>query len=169
MSLVVGISGKIGAGKDEVAKRMVSHWGFTIVRFSEDLKVEVLRIFSRTVRAATADFWGKQVDAVTQAEMRDLVYNRKPPVIRALLQEHGTELRRAEEPAYWVTRWRARIDSLLRDGVSRIVAQDVRFENEARAIRAMNGLLVKVERPGLATPALAADDPTLHVVARQVD
>ena len=148
MSCVVGISGNIGAGKDEIAKRLVGAWGFTMARFSEDLKLEVLRIFSRTVRAIAAEFWGKPTDRVTPAEMRDLVYNRKPPIIRALLQEHGTELRRAEDEAYWVKRWQVRVNGLLTDGVRRIVAPDVRFANEAQAILAMGGGLISVSRPG---------------------
>ena len=148
VSLVVGISGKIGVGKDEIAKRLVAAWGFTVSRFSEDLKLEVLRVFSKTVRAIAAEFWGKPTDRVTPAEMRDLVYNRKPPIIRALLQEHGTELRRAEDADYWLKRWHARVDGLLTDGVRRIVAPDVRFANEAQAILAMGGSLVNVSRPG---------------------
>lgn len=72
---------------------------------------------------------------------------------RTLLQWWGTDYRRAQDPEYWVKRLQETLD---RDNPEIAVITDVRFPNEAAAIKKMGGYLVKVERtttPDIDVPA----------------
>jgi hypothetical protein len=147
---VIGLGGKIGAGKDAVAARLVERWGYRIVRFSDALKEEVLERLPGTL-AALHEFSGHAHELsacsfAARAEcIRDMVYNRKPAGVRELLQEYGTQVRRRDSVTYWTDQWAKRA---VLGGA--IVAPDVRFEGEANAILASGGLLWRVERPGTA-------------------
>lgn len=139
--IAIGLSGKIGAGKDAIAERLVSEWGFRIVRFSDPLKEEVLLRLPKTLaRLFQFNYGGYDGDP---RELRKMVFETKPPGVRELLQEYGTEVRRQDDPDYWVKKW---IESAER--FDRVVAPDVRFHNEAHAILAASGELWRVERPG---------------------
>jgi hypothetical protein len=72
---------------------------------------------------------------------------------RTLLQWWGTDFRRAQDPDYWVKALFKTFDKLQPDIA---LVTDVRFPNEAAAIKAAGGYLVKVTRtskPDLAVPA----------------
>jgi hypothetical protein len=72
---------------------------------------------------------------------------RTAVTVRRILQWWGTEYRRAQDPDYWTKAWGNRVEQydLAR---THILVDDVRFMNELNAIRAHNGLIVKIERPG---------------------
>lgn len=161
--MIVGISGKIGAGKDAIAARLVERWGFRIVRFSDSLKEEVLERLPTTLAALHAmhtyhNLTGQHAaDCRTAAGspecLRRMVYEVKPRGVRELLQEYGTDVRRKDDPNYWTREWLRRV---LGDAPQRqprtenIVAPDVRFENEAQAVLGVGGELWRIERPGTA-------------------
>ena len=69
---------------------------------------------------------------------------------RLAMQILGTESGRALVPDLWVAAWAASIA-----GLERVVADDVRFENEVAAVRALGGTAVEVRRPGIVRPASA--------------
>lgn len=54
---------------------------------------------------------------------------------REILQAWGTEYRRAEDENYWIRQLVQRAQFLLQSGVSRLVITDVRYPNEADALR----------------------------------
>jgi hypothetical protein len=143
---VLGLSAKIGGGKDAVAARLVERWGYRIVRFSDALKDEVLERLPRTLEALhemsghTHELSSCSYAARPEC-IRDMVRNRKPHGVRELLQEWGTELRRAEDGDYWTRKWKASATGL-------VVAPDVRFQNEAEAVAEAGGLLWRIVRPG---------------------
>jgi hypothetical protein len=72
-----------------------------------------------------------------------MVYNRKPFGVRELLQEWGTELRRAEDKDYWVKRW---LETASQSDKP-VVAPDMRFPNEVSAVQKLGGWLWRVHRP----------------------
>lgn len=161
---LIGIGGAIGAGKDVLAEHFVRRHGFERVGFAAVLKDEVARRLRRTLAAHLCQTYGPMVadggavvslatleeslqdparGALVDAEIRRRLWVDRDPVTRALLQEYGTEVRRADDPDYWVRAWAARTA-----GLPRVVAPDVRFPNEASAIRAAGGWLLEVRRPG---------------------
>jgi hypothetical protein len=164
--MIIGVSGKIGAGKDAIAAHLVKQHGFQIVRFSDALKEEVLRIMPKTcteiwkmyalndqirhVASSPLVPLEKILDLVfgepTEEDLRHMLWVTKPPIIRRLLQEWGTELRRNEDPNYWIWKWNERVR--LTTGVS-VVVPDTRFLNEAAAVHLLGGVVLRVERPGL--------------------
>lgn len=151
---IVGVAGRIGSGKDVIAARLAEHWGFTILRFSDALKLEVYRKLRGTLRAHLADVRHHlPALAITGGLSDDEVVWRmltewRTPVTRALLQEYGTGVRRADDPDYWVRQWKAALWDAA-PVVPRIVTPDMRFPNEAQAIQRMGGRLVRVIRPGV--------------------
>ena len=162
--MVVGIAGAYGSGKDEAASVLTAEFGFERVNFADALKAEVAATLPLTL-AAYADEYNADVRGIKDSEwllerrrplsVTDLLQEHKPPVIRALLQEWGTELRRREDAEYWVRRWSARVAAI--GGLTHIVSTDVRFPNEATAIKAMGGRLVKILRPGFAGDSHASE------------
>jgi hypothetical protein len=145
---LVGIAGLARAGKDAAAARLVGRWGFVRIGFADALKAEVRTKFRRTILAHWAATLPPHMPSDTAAEDRliDALLQTKPPVIRALLQEHGTEVRRADDPDYWVQAWLRLYNENTR---RRVVVPDVRFANEAAMIRRW-GATWKVMRPGCA-------------------
>ena len=123
--------GKMGAGKDyayEQMRRMVE---------KESLTKSLTRI-------SFADQLRKELDETLLPQDTTLFW-RKPysPEIRKLLQWWGTELRRAEDPNYWVKK--AEQDALAQERRGFVpVFTDVRFPNEADMIKDHGGVLIKV-------------------------
>ena len=148
--IVVAITGHYGAGKDLIADWLVEQRGFKRVRWADELKEEVLRTLPRTLEAiAQAVFPGRyhvaREKGTIPALLREMVFDLKQPIVRALLQEWGTQLRRAEDPEYWLKRWFTSVY-----GYKRVVAPDTRFVNEVAFARQVGApaYILRVNRPG---------------------
>lgn len=77
----------------------------------------------------------------------DELFTVKPPVMRALMQNYGTEVRRTDDPSYWINKWKDTAIEMLETGAAdHIVVDDVRFLNEAKAVTDMGGIIVRVVR-----------------------
>jgi hypothetical protein len=137
--VIIGISGKIGHGKDTIASYLVRTRGFKILRMADPLKSEVLERLPRTLHAIR-DY---AYPGALKPTFEQMVFDLKPAGVRELLQEYGTEVRRADDPDYWVDQWK---DAARK--YQNIVVPDVRFANEAAAIRDSGGELWLVTRPG---------------------
>lgn len=163
--MIIGLIGPIGAGKDEIAAYLVERHRFERLAFGDALKDDVCRRFTRTLLAVlmhSSSLWSqyagwiqKQGLAVSdETKLHWLVRIRKPPIVRELLQEYGTEVRRADDPRYWVNRLHERREASLNALVEvprrdeRLVIPDVRFPNEADYVRAHHGYLWRVNRAG---------------------
>lgn len=149
--IIVGLSGHIGSGKTTVAKRLVETHGFVRTGFADGLKDEVARTLRRTLKAylrairpdvRTRDDLGGVEEGQWAQYIRMILWETRDEFSRSLLQEWGTELRRAENPDYWVAQWERRAIRL-----QKVVVDDCRFVNEAEAIRKLGGFLIRVRRP----------------------
>ena len=171
--ILVGVHGRIGTGKDTVAAYLCRQWGFGRRGFADALKREVSTRLRKTVithlleadeatRAECHQFEGTaEIEVFWEHRIREALWTEKPPVLRALLQEYGTEVRRDADADYWVRAW---TETLPADrpfggvpGWPRIAVPDVRFTNEAAALRRLGGHLVKVARSGLRGGAHASE------------
>jgi len=141
--LIIGIGGKLGSGKDVIATRLRHGWGFEVVPFAAALKEEVLQRLPQTLRAIHHLTCSAHTTMTVQSCIERMVWTTKPQGIRELLQEYGSDVRRADSVTYWTDRWRERVAER-----AHVVAPDVRFPNEAEAVRAAGGLLWRIERPG---------------------
>lgn len=121
---IVGFTGKIGAGKSWLTRQLCSKYGYAPVSFASALKEDLLNMgFSYS----------------------DL-YVEKPEPIRKLMQVYG-QARRYQDPNYWLHRGMGEAQALraLMHGAV-VVFDDVRFINEADAIRDAGGVIIRVVR-----------------------
>jgi len=101
---------------------------------------------------------------------------------RRLMQNFGTEVMRSMVPTFWVDRVADQVQQA--DAANRnVVITDVRYDNEAEAIRDWGGLVVEIIRPGAApvrchaseaglstpTDAIVLNDGSLDDLYRKLD
>jgi predicted kinase len=128
---VVGLCGLIGVGKTTVAKHLCDDHGYTRVRFAGPLK-EMGRVLLSE----------RQIDGDLKETPSDMLGGKTP---RQFMQFLGTEFGREMIDAdLWVNAWRARAMQH-----ELVVADDVRFPNEAEVIDSLDGILINIERPGI--------------------
>lgn len=139
---LIGFCGPAFSGKSLAAERLIRKWRFQRVRFAGPLKAMMRAL------GLTED----QVDGTGKETSSDLLGGMTPRQAMQLLgTEWGRELIHAE---IWISAWQHAVDDLhaLRQQddapVRLVVCDDVRFANEARAIRARSGIVVKIDRPG---------------------
>lgn len=133
--MVIGLSGYKGSGKTTLADKLVRH-DFFKVSFKDGLIAELMDTMPDVLRAMCYEY-GTSLDRL---------FRDKPVVMRALLQNYGTNLRRAENPRYWVDKWVEKVANL--PPRTNVVVDDVRFFNEAEAVREMGGVLIRVIKEG---------------------
>lgn len=168
--VVVGLSGKMGAGKDSVATvlaPMLPHRLNTLkVAFATGLKSEIAQIASilesckfcvddavpriaqqmecgedEALHIADTLFMDRLENGLTS-----FLLGHKTARRREALQYWGTDVRKASNSAYWI--------DLLDDDASKaveagdsVVVTDVRFPDEADYVRSRGGVLVRIEVP----------------------
>lgn len=132
MSKLIGITGRARSGKDTLAAVFVRH-GYKQLAFANSLKATCALI-------AKEDRWLWFNDETKEQVSKSLGMPR-----RIALQKVGKALRDTLGPDVWVNR-------LLTTWVTRnkepAVISDVRYENEAKAIKALGGIIIRVVRPG---------------------
>jgi hypothetical protein len=172
VSLLVGILGISGAGKDTTADLLVQDHGFVKVSLADPVKQIARRVYA----FSDEQLWGPGQAKVAP----DKRYPRPDGSFltpREALQSLGTEWGRGCYPNTWVELGIRTAHELLLDGgvslqyshqlgihkrqdglrgrtrsVIGVVIPDVRFKNEVAAIKESGGLLVKISRPGAGLP-----------------
>lgn len=141
---IVGLGCRARSGKDTVADYLCAHYGYRKTAFANALKAACGVIFGLTESQLYGDakevpdpYWSKALG--------------REVTPRWLLQYVGTELFREHvSPDIWVHALGARIARLDSRSDDRWVVADVRFPNEAEAIKAWGGVVWRVDRPGAA-------------------
>jgi len=136
VSKILGLAGKAGAGKDHTYEHIRDkHLDLDF------LDGEALVV----VKVAYADGVREEIEDTLGADIEALWQKPYPDAIRRLLQWWGTELRRAEDPNYWVKKGMAEAKRLASGpNVHLVVITDVRFANEADVIREVGGRVYEV-------------------------
>lgn len=176
MRRLIGISGKMGSGKDTVGT-IIRRFGFLekdpinweIKKFADKLKIVASIITNIPVekfedqefkKTLLGPEWGKltKSNPLNAIEpFADITFNELMTV-RDLLQKIGTEaMRNGLHENVWVN---ALFADYLED--KQWVITDVRFVNEYEAIKAKGGIVIRVNRPGYGTSmtSLANDHPS---------
>lgn len=168
---LIGLTGPKACGKDTVADLLQTHCGFTKVAFGDPLYAEVSNAFGVDIsqlreratkeHAMTALALSKCLaDGFTarmitmhheQGQSLDLDAPRSP---RQILQWWGTEYRRKQSEAYWVSQTSKRIAYAMKQQFStKFVITDCRFQNEIDMVRnSYAGQVWQVKRPGCVVP-----------------
>lgn len=175
---LVGISGKMGSGKDTVASFLserISRGGNKVVirSLADGLKDEVSRIVADSLSSQSeqkfcelVSSWSGIIDSQVEELLKVLypltesftsqgirpdevtagLLYRNPsdkPLVREVLKFWGNDIRRAQNPDYWVDLASRYTNKQMSSGVSCIVP-DVRRQNEAGFIKDAVGLLVRL-------------------------
>ena len=169
---LIGLVGKKRAGKDTFAERLIAEHGFQKVSFSAPVKGAALAVDP----IVDVDFWDHREVRLSEVIEKAGWENAKGlPEVRRFLQRLGTDAIRTLDPDFWVRGGMARAKEIrehsevymwsgqsIRTIGSPVVITDVRFKNEAAAIKAAGGILVRVERPG-------SDDGDTHASEVELD
>jgi len=135
--MIIGITGFKQSGKSTAAKYLEDKYGFTRHNFKDALVQELKDNFP---------------DLLAELEIHynlstPHLFIQKPPLMRALMINYGTEVRRKDDSNYWVGEWISRTITANYN----LVADDVRFLNEAIAVRESGGIIIRLTRPDLLT------------------
>ena len=180
--LIIGIGHKARHGKDSFARAVQDYYGAlstTIIKhkvvqvtaFANALREEVNRFLTSPygkvwVNAGMTSAKGLAIDS--NVVLPDWVIPDPNPEISEatplgkhpkLLQWWGTEYRRKQDNQYWVKRWRASINPQ----ADIVITTDMRFRNEAAAVKEADGFTVNVVRLNQdGTPYVDPSRPATH-------
>ncbi|WP_339091638.1 hypothetical protein [Variovorax paradoxus] len=167
----MALTGRAGAGKDTAADVLVAHARFRKLAFADALRGEISNAFGVSLndlnsqnlkhvptvalrmRRAPLDFLAAVVLSLSAAAPDHRTplsdeWLEEPRTPRQIMQWWGTEYRRAQKPSYWTEQLIKRLAYYRREGETRFVVTDVRFDNEAHALRMAGAVLWQVTRPG---------------------
>ena len=140
MTGIVGLSGRAGSGKSTAADVLVDA-GWSRVKFAAALK-DMMRALYRAAGLDDAEI-ERRIEGDLKETPCPLLCGKTP---RHAMQTLGTDWgRNMIGPDLWIGLARSRIEGHMLDGRS-VVADDVRFENEAATIRDLGGLVVQIKR-----------------------
>jgi len=154
--LLIGLTGRSGAGKDTAADVLCEAYQFYRIAFADPLRVEIATAFSVDLSIFSLDTKTRPVPALAIDRCADIDFRIAcsklgvsfiaPRSPREIMQWWGTEYRRRQNPYYWTRKASDTIHDAMRSGFRRIVVTDVRFRNEAELIHYHNGRLWEIRR-----------------------
>ena len=140
--MLIGISGKIGAGKDAIGSFLQYQYGYDVIKFADKIK-EMASILTNTDITLHKTQEGKQT-----------YLDEWGMSIREFQQRLGTEaMRNGLHPDTWVIATLSHFKPNYK-----WVVTDVRFKNEAESILSRGGQLIRVDRPN--NPFPQSDHPS---------
>lgn len=139
---IVGLTGFKGAGKDEAAKGL-RRLGYRQVNFADPLRAMLL-----AMDPLVEIQHGEPVRLSSLVAAHGWDDTKAIPDVRRLLQRLGTEGGRNILGAnVWVDKWRTDVACL--PARTSVVTTDVRFPNEAHAVRQLGGYIIRIENPNV--------------------
>lgn len=156
--MIIGVNGNKGSGKDTVGQYLVDNYGFERLSFAAKLKESAAALFE--VDPSVWEELKNDKDARVILEAPSDVFDGKWAKIdidvRTFLQRYGTE---AHRDIFGYDFW---VEALFKDvDVTKgdYVVTDARFVNELAAILALDGLTLRLERPGAENDGHASEVP----------
>jgi hypothetical protein len=161
--MIIGLIGFKQVGKSTAAKYLAEH-GFARINMKDALVAELRNNFPDLLQAIANNEtdWEGEIGMGKTVTVDDL-FELKPPIMRALMQNYGTEVRRADKDSYWTDQWE---DAASKSEIRNIVVDDVRFINEAEAVRHQGGILIRLVRPDITSGGThSSETEQLQIVA----
>lgn len=151
---LIGLCGAAGSGKDTVAEHLRRGYGFRVLAFADPLY------------AAVSAITGLPVERLRDRGQKERPIDWLGKSPRELLQLLGTEFgRNMIRDDLWVRRAMQEVAGSTEAGC---VITDVRFDNEAEAIREAGGFVIEIVRPGMAClTATAASHSSERGISRE--
>jgi len=167
MAKIIGVSGKIGSGKDYLTGKLITemqkrNFTTTHTSFATPLKVELDEIITIVRENASTFLTANQLNARVATKMnmsiedaalitsalsrevtKDLSLNAYSRTygIRDALQKLGTEVRRKQNPDYWTQKFISFVGTLTVDFV---FVSDARFPNEMDTVVDNDGFAIRI-------------------------
>lgn len=133
---IVAFTGLAGSGKSTAAKHLIQNHGWKLTRFAGPLKAMM------TALGLTYE----EIEGSRKELPCELLGGKTP---RWAMQSIGTEWgRNLIDPDLWIRAWRAALPVR-----GNVVVDDCRFPNEAAAVRAAGGIIIRVARDGAVSSA----------------
>ena len=136
--VIIGLSGWAGAGKNTIADRDLS--GYKQISFAQPVKDALVAL------DPTVYIHGSHISLKKAVERDGWDYIKQYPEVRQLLQNMGTSVGRN---MFWNDIWVNFAISKVIDGEDTVFT-DVRFKNEADAIKKLGGQIWRVVRTSVA-------------------
>jgi hypothetical protein len=146
---IIGISGGFESGKDAVGSILVRTYGYTRVAFGDFVRDACFDLVNG--RSCPDDFPDEIQKIIFEHRRNTCAVFAKPttPPMRRLLQFVGTDYYRELDQHHWVNLFDNYARPIFRNG-GRVVAPDMRFDNEGAYVVSQQGSEWQVVRPGLA-------------------
>lgn len=145
--MLIGLSGFAGSGKSEVARVLIEEFGLVRIKFADPLK-NMYRAMLRDMGHTAED-----IERYVEGDLKRSVIDGLEGLgvtSRGFMIDLGTAFgRKILHPDFWVHLWNARVQATRAD----VVADDLRFVNEEREVRANGGVTIQIRRPGAAPAA----------------
>jgi hypothetical protein len=139
MTQIIGLVGFKQSGKSTAASYLENKYGFVKHNFKDALVAEIKQNFPDLLTEIANVYYHEGIQSIEH------LFTVKPPLMRTLMQNYGTEVRRKENPDYWVDQWTKKFLELERV-VYRFVTDDVRFVNEASRVKGQGGIIIRIIR-----------------------
>lgn len=145
--MIIGLLGFKQVGKSTAAKHLEAR-GFVRINMKDALVAELKKNFPNLLEEIRREYIDDEFDGMEDGEILSIdgLFQYKPPLMRALMQNYGTEVRRGDKDSYWTDQWEL---SAGNSENRNIVVDDVRFKNEAEAVRHQGGILIRLTRPDI--------------------
>jgi len=150
--MIIGLTGYAQSGKDTVANILVERYGFTRIAFADKI-----REYLYETNPMYDSIVGEPLFVKAKVDRDGWEEAKKSPHIRRLLQTSGVAARKLFGDDFWVKQALKDIEF----GGDYVIA-DVRFENEADAIKSTGGQIWRVKRLGV-------DPVNGHISETQMD
>lgn len=173
--LLIGLGGKLAAGKDTLADYLVTAYGFEKLGMSDPLATALytLNPIIDLEHEGMHD-WAEEADWSLEegrwARYRDIhdiagyTLAKRIPEVRRLLQVLGTEVGRDQlGEDTWTNVARRRIEDIRAVGTP-VILTGIRYANERELIDSLGGILVWIERPGTAQSDMDAITKAIPVL-----
>ncbi len=158
----VALMGRAGAGKDTVAARLVKRHAFVRVAVADPVR-DLAAALDPVVGYEPTGFGPLPIRLSDILRREGWDQAKQRPEVRRTLQRLGQGVREQDEH-YWLRAALAKLDVADRWRVP-VVVTDVRYANEADALRSRGALMVRIERPG----ATAGGEAARHVSERELE
>jgi hypothetical protein len=143
--MIIGILGRKGAGKDTIADHMIKNYKFQKLVLAQPLKDACKVLFNFN-------------DEQLYGNLKETIDPNWGVSPRQVLQYVGTDIFRKDitriipdiNSNFWVNLMSTKYKQMKENDPNiRVVVSDVRFENEINEIHKLNGIIIKVTRPGM--------------------
>ncbi len=156
---LIALCGAARHGKTTAANYLEDKHGYVSLNFSSPLKDLCIKALLDNPPAFYINqFTPKQLHEYNrdrEAFWWDKMHTNRDEFSRWVMQFVGTDIVRAHDHDHWVKLWSKQVALLLGEGKN-VVAQDMRFLNEALQVTCFGGLLWRVVRTDADAPLIEA-------------